>query len=400
MRIAIERGSCAASLSDRSRSVTSAIAAATLISLGIGLVVGALRSNPAWFDRHVLENYCPCAPSTLAYETVLRIVLGIFGLVLVAVPPRLVKWMAARRRIGPSRMAVSIGTAVLLALVATDVVLRFTHRPHPLGREPGLPPMRMDAVGNLIPLPSTRKDSAIRTRTVHYEIDADGNRAARFDQTVNPLAPTILFAGESVGIGWGVAYEQTYPALVAAALGVQAVNLAVTGFASDQAYLRTKDMLPKFAHPVALVTLVLPVQLPRNVNARRQRLALQGDALVSMAPSTSLFATSPLLNLLPYHSDEAIRVTRAVLRATVDLARARNADAVFVFTNFGPACLSDEHGTSRLERSLFDGLGAPHVRVNIPPEWTIAYPSEVHPNEKGHEAIAQAVLRLLHDARR
>jgi lysophospholipase L1-like esterase len=294
-------------------------------------------------------------------------------------------------------MALGVAAAVVLALVASDVVLRLREKKSPLEREPGLPPMRMDEVGNLIPIPSTTKDAPIRTRTVHYEIDANGNRAAHADQVVDFGAPTILFAGESVGIGWGVAYEQTYPALVSAALGLQGVNLAVTGFGSDQAYLRARDALPKFARPVALVTLVLPPQLGRNVNSRRQRLALRGEELVSVPPSQSLWATSPLAKLLPYHSDDAIVVTRAILRATADLASDRGARALFVFTNFGPACLSDDADGSRLERSLFEGLGAPHLRIDIPPEWMIAYPNEVHPNERGHEAFAQAILRWLHE---
>src|SRR5438093_557515 len=80
----------------------------------------------------------------------------------------------------------------------------------------------------------------LRGRRVTYAINADGNRAPAADSVADPALPTILFTGESFAIGWGVAYEKTYPALVGAALGVQAINLAVVGFSSDQAYQRVK----------------------------------------------------------------------------------------------------------------------------------------------------------------
>jgi lysophospholipase L1-like esterase len=44
---------------------------------------------------------------------------------------------------------------------------------------------------------------------------------------------------------------------------------------------------------------------------------------------------------------------------------------------------------------LFDGLDVTHVRVDITPPLMILPPKEVHPNEKGHEAIAGAILAAL-----
>jgi hypothetical protein len=83
---------------------------------------------------------------------------------------------------------------------------------------------------------------------------------------------------------------------------------------------------------------------------------------------------------LPYHSDEA---------------RRRGARSLFVFTNFGPPCLPDERGSSSLERTLFAEVDAAYVRVDILPELMIRYPKELHPNEKGHLAIAAAIIAAL-----
>jgi len=255
--------------------------------------------------------------------------------------------------------------------------------------------MRVDETGNYVPIPSRVKDFAVQGRSVRYEIDAEGNRAASVRNASDPRAATLLFTGESITLGWGVAYEESYPALVGRDLGVQSVNLAVTGFSSDQAFLRLREALPRFALPVALVTIVLPVQLERNVSDARQRLAIRDGRLELVARSTSWFLTSPLGKLVPYHSDEAIALTRAILRATDELARGRGARAVFVLTDFGAPCLPEDDGQSRLERRLFSGLGVTYTRVEIPPPLAIGYPNEVHPNVRGHRAIADAIVRML-----
>jgi hypothetical protein len=176
---------------------------------------------------------------------------------------------------------------------------------------------------------------------------------------------------------------------------VQSVNLAVTGFANDQAYLRVRDALGRFERPVAVVMLAIASQLARNVSVRRDRLALTNGRLEIRRASTSPFVTSPLRDLLRYHSGEAVVLTQAIFRATIEAARARGARPLFVWTNFGPACLSDESGESPLETSLFGSLPAAHVRVEITPEQIIEDPGDQHPNEVGHLAIARAVLAAL-----
>jgi hypothetical protein len=256
--------------------------------------------------------------------------------------------------------------------------------------------MRTDETGNYVPMPSLAKQGEVGGRMIRYEIDADGNRAASTTRAADRRAPTILFTGESITHGFGVAYEHSYPFLVGRAMGVQAVNVSVTGFSSDQAYLRLREALPKFERPLAAVTLVLPEQLERNVSDRRQRLSLDQQGRLELLPlSSSPFRTSPLWMLLPYHSDEAIALTRAILLATERVARARGARSLFVLTNFGPPCLAGEGGVSELEHTLFSGLDVAHLRVDITPSLMIKPPNEVHPNEKGHEAIAAAIVGAL-----
>lgn len=379
------------------RSAVGGLANVLAFACGMALIVWALWSNAGWFDRHVLPNYCPRSASTLAYETIARWTAAALGaFVVLVVRPKLVRMFRRPRGRGFWRMAGHIAIAVMLALVSCDLFLRWKESKLRLEDEPGLPPMRIDETGNYVPIPSRAKQSEMAGREIRYEIDADGNRAATMTRTADPEAPTVLFTGESIAMGYGVAYEHSYPYLVGRAMGIQSVNVSVTGFSSDQAYLRLRDALPKFERPLAVVTLVLPEQIERNVNDRRQRLALDQMGRLELLPmSNSPLRTSPLWKLVPYHSDQAIALTRAILRATDGLARARGARSLFVLTNFGPPCLAEFGGVSRLEHTLFSGLDVAHLRVDIPEPFMIKPPNEVHPNEKGHESIAAAIVRAL-----
>jgi hypothetical protein len=364
------------------------------IATAAALALWAVGSNPAWFERHVLPNHCPCARTTIVYETLARFAAVALGLALVVwIRPRLARRFERGRRAGS--LTVGCIAAVALALVVCDLFLRRQQARRRLEDEPGLPPMRADITGNYVPIPSSVKDSEVAGRPIRYAIDAHGNRVAALDQVEDPDAPTILFVGESIAQGWGVAYEDSYATLVGRALGVKSVNLSVTGFSNDQAYLRLRDELPRFTHPVAVVSIVVPAQLERNVNDARQRLALVDGRLGVVPASKSVLLTSPLRKLVPYHSDEALPLTRAILRETTELVRRRGARMLFVFTNFGPPCLVDERGASPLEGELFRETGAGHIRIDITPPLMIAYPKEVHPNEKGHLAIASAVVEAL-----
>lgn len=367
------------------------------VLIGAWFAGWAIQSDRTWFDRHWLENYCAREKSTLVGEGVARAVaLGVALTLVLVVRPRLMRWVA--RKDGKDLLSTvgGVAIAVALALVFCDWLLRRTTRSEDPLSNPDFPPMRIDETGNLSPVPARETTATVGGRTVVYATDADGNRAARANATLDPTVPTIVFTGESFALGWGVAYEKTCAALVGAALGATPVNLAVVGFSNDQAYSRLRDALPKLARPVAVVTFMLPDQLQRNVNERRERLALSNEGHLELVPAShSLLATSPLRRLFPYHSDEAVRLSHAIVRATVDLARARGARPLFVFTNYGSPCMSEGERGSWLERNLFDDLGTPHVRVEIPPGFVIASPTDMHPNEQGHRLLADAIVRAL-----
>jgi hypothetical protein len=378
----------------------SAATGSVVVAMGVMLVLAAIAADPQWFDEHWLTSYCSCSSVTPTLEATFRWLAAGSGVALVTLArPRLTLWVS---RIGPRKLlrkCAAILLAVALSLVVSDAVLRLRHKERKPAEDPVLPPMTIDSRGNFVPLASHTKDVNLGKRLVRYAIDADGNRAASSDHIADPNAPTILFTGESVGIGWGVAYEQSFPALVGAALGLQAVNVSVAGFANDQAYLRAQTALANLSHPLAVVTVALAEQLERNVRPTREHLVLSLNGRLDLQPaSTSLWATSPLRKLVGYHSPESIPLTRAILQATAELARSRGAIPVFLWTNYGRPCDLSDRGTSPLEDVLFSGLGVAHVRVDIAPDQTIQGAADAHPDEKGHQALARAVLDALRGA--
>jgi len=88
-------------------------------------------------------------------------------------------------------------------------------------------------------------------RVVEYAFDPAGYRVRGASDPVDPERPTVIFAGESMMVGHGLTWGESVPGQVETLLGIQSANLAVHGFANDQAYLRLSDELPRFRRPVA-----------------------------------------------------------------------------------------------------------------------------------------------------
>ena len=154
---------------------------------------------------------------------------------------------------------------------------------------------------------------------------------------VDPSRPAVVFTGESVVFGEGLTWDESVPGQVEAGLATPAAVLAVHGFGNDQAYLRLEAELPRFEHPVAVVTLFTTTLFGRNLDHRRPHLG-PGLAWQAGVPEWRLQTLARLI--VPYHSDavidEGVEVTREVLRATARLARAHGAAPLVIVPQFGP----------------------------------------------------------------
>jgi hypothetical protein len=226
-------------------------------------------------------------------------------------------------------------------------------------------------------------------RALDYAIDPAGYRVRRVDQPVDPGRPTLVFAGESVMFGEGLAWEESIPALVSEMVGIQGANLAVHGYSTDQIYLRLGRELPRFRQPVAVVSIFMSELFGRNLDADRPHL---GPGLVWQAPEPKSRLMSLAGLLVPYRRDRTvdrgIRVTREAFLAMVELARRRQATPLVLVPQFGA---EDDLQRSIRQRVLADDI--PTVIVHLDPDWRLAW--DRHPNAPAAHVIASAIAARL-----
>lgn len=337
----------------------------------------ALRADPLFLQRHVFQPGYFVPPGTAAAWTVRAISFAVAALLLVA---------ALRVR---SFGAVARGTvAVLLAVAAVELALRLSAKSlNPtaaLEARLGRPDPRLG--WTLTPSRTAEFPVVGNRKRVRYAVDAQGDRAVAQEFVEDPAAPTVIVTGESIAFGHSLDWSESLPGLLQRELKLQLIDVAVGGYGNDQAFLRLREALPRFRRVVATVTVVVPVQLGRNVQPYRPRLALDDGALVARPAETqalrlgSIFANElPLLTSADL--EESLRLTRAILVAT-----ARLAPALFVLIDPGEPSGS----TDWLRERLLAGLRS--VRVELGRDQLLA---DGHPNAQATAQIARAVAEEL-----
>src|SRR5262249_16002630 len=290
--------------------------------------------------------------------------------------------------------------ALVLAIAAAELVLRFFDRP-----EAQKPNPRLEWILGVedprtgwafVPNRTMVLPPGGAQRRARYAIDAHGDRAPSQDWVEDPQAPTILITGESTAVGHGLDWPDISAAQVAEKLRVQVVNDAEGGYGSDQAHLRAVDAMPRFAHLLAVVTIVLPVQLHRNIQDDRSRLVVRDGALVVEPKSGSPFRLRQVfVDEIPYLRERelqlSLRLTRSILHATAAVARAPGVFPLFVAPTTGPPRPLEAHPEAFVVRGLLDDL--PHVVVDIDPAHLI--PFDGHPDRFGAGQIADAIVASL-----
>jgi hypothetical protein len=364
--------------------------------IGAALLAGGIAADQRWLDRHFLPTPSVSRQLYVLMESFTRVAAAALGAVLALVArPRIGRFVArvpARTLIAD---VVRVSLAVMLALGTSELVLRRTFRrgaeEQPADQEPF---RRPDPRLGWVFVPARTGRDTVGGRVIEYAFDSSGYRVRRADEPVDPERPTVVFAGESIMVGHGLTWDESVPAQVGALLGTQSANLAVHGFASDQAYLRLLSELPRFRRPVAVVTLFTPALFDRNLDDDRPHL---GPGLVWMQAEHRWRLAALARLLVPYRSDQVIErgleVTRAVLRATVDLARERGAVSLIVVPQFG----AEEPGERALRRRILDETGLPYVHVELDPRWRFWW--NRHPDPRAARAIAVAVAAYLSDRR-
>jgi len=356
--------------------------------LAILLLGGALAADQAWFDRHFLPIFAVQHSVMIALEQGLRGFVGLTAILLLLVWRRPIARLLSRASVAGILRVVLAGA---LALGTVELILR-VHPLHPHDADPlQLEPRRQpDLLLGWKFLPSRSVVAREAGRAVPYSFDAAGYRIPAPGAGIDVAQPTLVFTGESIIVGFGLAWEETIPAQVSALLGIQSANLAVSDYSNDQSYLRLAAELPRFRKPVAVVTLFMPALFDRNLLNNRPRL---GAGLVAQQPEQHWRLAALLHWLVPYRSaatiEEGIMRTRDSLGALVHLACGRGAQPLIVVPQFGE--------TSPVEEALLhlnlDEAGLPYVRVKLDPTWHLR--GDAHPDARGARAIAAALAARL-----
>jgi hypothetical protein len=363
------------------------IAGIAVGSVGTVLLACAIGANQRFLDRHFVPSFFLPRHWYVLAQTSARVLMGIVGacIVLVARP-------RAGRYAGRSPVrALQIVIAIILALGASNIALHYVHlRPTEwlsAEQEPRrLPDPRLGWTW----MPARIGRKAIGGRVIDYTLDTAGYRVSRLDEPVDPERPTILFTGESVMFGEGLTWQETVPAQVGQMLGIQTANLAVHGYGNDQAYMRLQKELPHFHRPVAVISLFMADLFGRNLDEDRPHL---GPGLVWLQAQERSRLGSLAKLLVPYRREttveRGITVTREVLRATDELARAHGAIPLLVVLQFGP----EEQPEQMLRRRVLDDAGLPYLFVQVDSEWRLSW--DRHPNARAAHATAVAIATQL-----
>ena len=350
-------------------------------AVGVALLIGAIAARQSFLDRHFLPSFFIPRPWYVLIESTVRAVIAAAGAMCIVGR----SWIARLL----TRSPVIVGQVMLaaaLALGASEVTLRAIHlRPTEWLVADEEPKRQPDMRLGWVLAPSRTGRTIVGGRPIEYATDADGYRVRSAGEPVDRERPAIVFIGESVIFGEGLNWDESIPAQTAALAGVQTANLAVHGYSTDQMFLRLQQELPRFRHPLAVVSIFMTELFGRNLDDDRPHLS-PGLIWEPPVPASRLMALAGLL--VPYRRNrtlnDGVRMTQEVLRATVALARAHGAMPLIVVPQFGV-----EDGAARALRERVLEPDFPVLVVPLDPEWRL--PWDRHPNAHAARSIAQAI---------
>lgn len=366
-----------------------------LYACGAALCLLSLSLDSAWFERHVvLPAFFRPPPPWLH---------AVFHAVPAAAGAALALFARPLSRMRGSDLLRS-AAAVLLACAVAEVWLRRTGRKVASWRankiefQIGRPDPRYGWV--LSPSRASRAGPS-RATSIVYAIDAWGDRNADAAFAPDPAKPTLVVAGESIAVGHGLPFEETFAARLARALDLQLVNVAAGGYGTDQALLRLEDVLPRLSRPLAMVMVVPLLQLERNVQDYRPRLVLKDGALALLPPERGFLARLRLrdlfVNEVPFLPEAKLRralaVTSAEVREAAAVARAHGAQPIFLVPVVGPQRSFAEHPEAQLLQSLFVDQSLPFVLADVGDAELL--PFDGHPDAAASLRIAALLEKAL-----
>ncbi len=248
-----------------------------------------------------------------------------------------------------------------------------------------------------------------RQKSAHFDVeirtDSQGRRGAGGDPALSGRS-IVVFVGDSITLGWGVELEQSFPALIGERLDVEAVNLGVSGYGTDQQYLQLRrDGLPLSPAAVVLTSSendYVEVMSDWKYGWTKPRYRLQdSELLLSPVAERSLFLerSSSIYRMLRFLKEmrfpsnrfetaqlpEARRLVRRLIRSMAEESRAAGARFLVVHPEdewLGSAL--DEDGVDRID--VGTALKEADSR-----EGPVSFGADPHWNARGHRVVANSV---------
>ncbi|HEY2907457.1 MAG TPA: hypothetical protein VGJ29_16265 [Vicinamibacterales bacterium] len=372
-------------VADGRRLTTRRVVETVVAGFGILLIIAAVAATQRWLDHHFLPSFFLPRVWYVRIETLVRVAIAATGAVIVFGRSQVAR-LAAR---APAATLLVVAAAAL-AIAASELALRSVHLRSTEWLVADEEPQRQpDEQLGWVLAPDRVGRAVVGGRTIDYAIDRHGYRVRRVGEPVDVERPVIVFAGESVMFGEGLAWTESIPAQAGARLDVPIANIAVHGYSTDQIYLRLARELPRFRQPLAVVSIVMTELFGRNLDDDRPHL---GPGLVWLPAQHASRLAALAGMLVPYRREETveegIRNTREVLHAIVTSAEARHAAALIVVPQFG---CEDEAQRALRERILAADI--PQVVVPLDPDWRLAW--DRHPNAHAAQVIAAAIAARL-----
>ncbi|HYJ51598.1 MAG TPA: hypothetical protein VEW04_00335 [Allosphingosinicella sp.] len=379
-----------------SRSEAAARAAnLSLAFAGFVLIALAAAAGKGWTDRHFLPAFAMSRDFQIGLVDGLRVFMALSGLVvLLVVRPRILRAVAVGRGRRLAVSALSAGLAIAAAFVVTEGVLHTRTWRATQERWGTKEPLRQaDSHLGWTFVPSHRGQAEIDGRAIDYATNRFGYRVRLPADPLDLDRPTILLAGESFLLGYGLQWHETIQARLERATGTQVANLSVNAYASDQMYLRLRAELPRFRRPVAVVIPFVPMLFDRNLD--RDRPHLDSHLIWRPAEPPSLRLVELARRLVRYRGtrsvDEGVAMTRAALRASIALVQARGGRALVLVPEYWP----EEPAERTVRRRVLDEAHIPYLLVRLDRGWRLRV--DRHPNPRGAEAIALALAAALRE---
>jgi len=153
-------------------------------AIGVALVVAALAANRQWLDRHFLPSFFLPRSQYMQIQSAVRLGIATIGVALALMARSAARLLTARNM----RLALSMGVAAILALAASEFVLRYWS----IGPSEWLvnedePRRRPDPRLGWTLVPARVGHKMIGGRTLEYAVDPAGYRVRSFDEPVDPV---------------------------------------------------------------------------------------------------------------------------------------------------------------------------------------------------------------------